>query len=473
MTHLSAGWGGVDITPPGPISLGGFGQRAGDESVGIHDRLSAQALFLSSDKSRLLCVTADVVCIPTDLADAVTGSIVEAGIAGFDEICLTASHTHAGPEVMEFFVRTDTVTNYLAELEERLVAVCKEAVETARPCRVRCGVGEVDFLLNRRTRGAPNRVDGRTFALELQAADGKGPSAVLFGCGCHPVTLGHDNMLISADYPGYARTHVMRRIGAETALFFNMAEGNVIPNIRPRYDSLDTRGYRGGSFEDAETIGRALADAVADSLRHAAWGDALPLGVMKRSLDIAPNLFEMTPEEAGHRLAESQGIIAEYIGDDFTKFTAEDLTPLSTLWRDASREVEERDLSDADMRRLMSAVCTYFVMLQKLFNPAIQERAALPVQVIRLGEYLFIALPGEALVEAGLDWRERNRSRGDDAFVIGLANGYVGYLPHSSNFEEAGAEYKYETIMNALEPRAVDIALDEAVKMAAALFGDA
>lgn len=418
-------------------------------------------------------MTADVVCIPTDLADAVTGSIVEAGIAGFDEICLTASHTHAGPEVMEFFVRTEAVTNYLAELEGRLVAVCKEAVETARPCRVRCGVGEVDFLLNRRTRGAPNRVDVRTFALELQAVDGSGLSAVLFGCGCHPVTLGHDNMLISADYPGYARTYLKKKTRADAALFFNMAEGNIIPKTRPRYDSLDTRGYRGGTFEDAENIGRALADAVADSLSHAAWEDALPLGVMKRVCDVAPNLFDMTPEEAGHRLAESQGIIAEYIGEDFTKFTAEDLTPLSTLWRDASREVEERDLSDADMRRLMSAVCTYFVMLQKLFNPAMQERAALPVQVIRLGEYLFIALPGEVLVEAGLDWRERNRSRGDDAFVIGLANGYVGYLPHSSNFEEAGAEYKYETIMNALEPRAVDIALSEAVKMAAALFGDA
>ena len=331
---------------------------------------------------------------------------------------------------MEYFVRTDAVTSYLAELESRLVAVCREAVRAARPCRVRCGVGEVDFLLNRRTLGEPNRVDGRTFALELQATDGNGASAVLFGCGCHPVTLGHDNMKISADYPGYARRYITEMTGVETALFFNMAEGNVIPNTRPRYDSLDTRGYRGGSFEDAETIGRALADAVADSLTHAAWEDSIPLGLMKRSLDIAPNLFEMTPEEAGHRLDESQGIIAEYIGDDFTKFTAEDLTPLSTLWRDASREVEERNLSDADMRRLMSAVCTYFVMLQKLFNPAMQTRTTLPVQVIRLGEYLFIALPGEVLVEAGLDWRDRNRSRCEDAFVIGLANGYVGYLPH-------------------------------------------
>lgn len=463
----------MDITPPGPIALGGFGQRAGNVSTGVHDRLCAQALFLTSDESRLLFVTTDLVCMPTDLAGAVTDRIVDMGIAGRDEICLTASHTHAGPEVMEFFVRTEAVTSYLEELEDRLVAVCVTAAEAARPCRVRCGVGAVDFLFNRRTLGEPNRVDGRTFALELQASDENGASAVLFGCGCHPVTLGHDNMKISADYPGYARMFVTGKTGAKAALFFNMAEGNVIPATRPRYDSLDTRGYRGGSFEDARDIGRALACAVVDSLENADWEDFLSLGVMKRSCDVAPNLFDMPPEEAGRRLAESQGIIAEYIGDDFTKFTAEDLTPLSTLWRDASREVEKRNLTDVDMRRLMSAVSTYFVMLQKLFNPSMQKRTTLPVQVIRLGGHLFLTLPGEVLVEAGLDWRDRNRSRGDTAFVIGLANGYVGYLPHSSNFEETGAEYKYETIMNALEPKAVDMALSEAVEMAAALFGKA
>ena len=37
--------GGVDITPPGFISMGGFGQRAGSVTIDIHERLSAQALF--------------------------------------------------------------------------------------------------------------------------------------------------------------------------------------------------------------------------------------------------------------------------------------------------------------------------------------------------------------------------------------------------------------------------------------------
>jgi hypothetical protein len=53
----------VDVTPPGFISMGGFGRRAGSVSVGMHDRLSAQALFLKSDAYRLLFIIANQVCI--------------------------------------------------------------------------------------------------------------------------------------------------------------------------------------------------------------------------------------------------------------------------------------------------------------------------------------------------------------------------------------------------------------------------
>jgi hypothetical protein len=86
----------------------------------------------------------------------------------------------------------------------------------------------------------------------VEASSNGEVKAVLFGCGCHPVTLGHDNYRISADYPGFAQRMIEEEIGAENALFFNMAEGNVIPDTRGVWDSLDTRGYVGGSFKDAD-----------------------------------------------------------------------------------------------------------------------------------------------------------------------------------------------------------------------------
>jgi hypothetical protein len=76
-----------------------------------------------------------------------------------------------------------------------------------------------------------------------------------------------------------------------------------------------------------------------------------------------------------------------------------------------------------------------------------------------------MSLPGEVLVEVGAEWQQRNQPYESTAFVIGLTNGWVGYLPHKQNFLEPEAQYKYETIMNALEPNATLILLDSAESM--------
>lgn len=68
-------------------------------------------------------------------------------------------------------------------------------------------------------------------------------------------------------------------------------------------------------------------------------------------------------------------------------------------------------------------------------------------------------------MEVSCDWQQRNAPYSQQAFVIGLANGFLGYLPHPQNFQEPEAEFKYETIMNALEPAAMRLALEQAEKM--------
>jgi hypothetical protein len=94
------------------------------------------------------------------------------------------------------------------------------------------------------------------------------------------------------------------------------------------------------------------------------------------------------------------------------------------------------------------------------------------VQTIQLNDYRLMTLPGEVLVDVGQDWQKRNHPHEDEAFIIGLANGFMGYLPHPGNFMEDGANYKYETIMNALERDAALIALEQAEKMVKASKGE-
>jgi neutral ceramidase len=464
MTDLFYGSARINITPQYPIAMGGFGLRAQKESIGVHDPLFAKSLFISQNDQSILWITADLVCIPTSLARRVEQALEKEGLEP-KEICLCASHTHSGPEVMEYFIQTEAVKEYSEFLVQAFTEVGKAALRHTRPASLKIGTGSVDFLRNRRTRGHPNIVDPRVFALLIEDASSLKARIALFGVGAHPVTLGHENFLISADFPGYAQKLLEEKLGLENALFFNMAEGNVIPNTRQLYDSLDTRGYIGGTFQDAERIGTALADEVLQILDSAKHSVNPRLAAWRAVPEVHPSRFDLDIAVARHQLKVSQTIIAEYLGDDFLKFTPQDLSTLSTLWADASNTVIDRLMPENEMRRLMSAVCNYFVLLERLFNPAQQKPIPLPVQVIQLDDYRFLALPGEVLVEVSLEWQQRNDDIPDNAFVISLANGYMGYLPHRKNFLEPDAPFKYETLMNALEPRAMEIAVEEACQL--------
>lgn len=464
MIDLVCGSARTNITPKYPIAMGGFGQRAQKESIGVHDPLFAKSLFLSRGDQKLLWITADLVCIPTGLAQRVERALAQEGLKA-EEICLCASHTHSGPEVMEYFVQTEAVEEYSESLVQAFTEVGKAALRQPRAARLKMGTGSVDFMLNRRTRGRPNIVDERVFALLVEDQPTNRPRAVLFGAGVHPVTLGHDNLLISADFPGYAQKQLEEELGLENALFFNMAVGNVIPNTRLPYDSLDTRGYLGGTFQDAEKIGSALANEVVQILQYAPYSNTPYLTTRRATPKVDPSRYDLDVSVAQHQLKVSQSIIADYLGDDFSKFTPLDLSPLSTLWADACNEVLLRSMPEYEMRRLMSAVCNYFVLLEKLFNPIQQKPIPLPVQIILLDGYHFLALPGEVLVEVSQEWQQRNGDQADKAFVVSLANGYMGYLPHRKNFLEPDAPFKYETLMNALEPGAMEIAVEKACQL--------
>jgi hypothetical protein len=119
-------------------------------------------------------------------------------------------------------------------LVQALRNVAAAAIGSAHAARLRSGVGHVDLFLNRRTRGHPNHVDRRVAVLAVDAADSGAPLAVLFGVGCHPVTMGWDHNEISADFPGVAqrandaRGYRLRSLGPVDATPRERAGDNII-----------------------------------------------------------------------------------------------------------------------------------------------------------------------------------------------------------------------------------------------------
>ena len=456
-----AGTARIDVTPDWPVMLAGFGQRT-QPSNGVLDRIFVKALFLDDGDHRLLLITADLISTPRPLGEAVVAELGDALGLMPEQICICASHTHSAP--MPHYAGDDAtgVAAFAASLQAAMIAVGIQAVAAARPCRIRTGVGTLDRFLNRRTRGAPNLVDTRIPVVVADDAVSGQPIAVLFGAGCHPVTLGWDNMKISGDFPGVAQSAVEAAMPGVNALFFNTTEGNVVPITSPNRDALDPRGYVGGIYDDTRKMGGDLARAVLQAMAEAKASTALRVSSERQTLLLKPNFADYTPEAAASLLADAGQTLARYLGDDLARGL-----PPGPLWSVASDVVVARDLSEGDMRELMIACCRYLGLYQRRADAAPPKPVKAPVQVLRINDFAFLALPGEVMVEVGQAWSDLAAS--PTAFIVGLANAHLRYLPLAAHFAEPEAAVRYETVTAGLQSGEVEVALEHAAAMLARL----
>lgn len=461
MLQSAAGAAARDITPDWPVMLAGFGQRT-QPNTGIRDRIFAKALHLSDGDERILILTTDLLCIPKGVGEAVVGEIARQSALSARQICVCASHTHSAPSPTDVGDGATGVSEFVAFIKKALVEVGLEAIAKARPARARTGVGHCDFLFNRRKHGSPNLVDDRVPVLAIEDTSIGGVSSVLFGLGCHPVSLGWDNMEISGDFTGHAQREVEKRFPGAVALFFNTTEGNIVPASNPRFDALDPRGYIGSDYARTISLGSELASEVIRVVEASKTARSLSLGSRRADLKVRPSFSDMDTTDARALMERSARTIQEFLGSDYA-----DRIPVAHLWAAASKVVIDRQLDEAEMRRFMIACCLMRRVAPRLNKPEGLVPVDAPVQVIRINDLEFLTLPGEVLVEVGAEWSRRAGT--EKAFIIGLANSHHMYLPWVSNFEEVDALARYETVSAGLEASGIKLMLDEGARMLSAL----
>lgn len=84
------------------------------------------------------------------------------------------------------------------------------------------------------------------------------------------------------------------------------------------------------------------------------------------------------------------------------------------------------------------------------------------LQALRVGDYLFLTIPGEPFVEYGFNL-EKNLGARLKLFVVGYANGAIGYICTEESYRHMG----YEPTSSTLKPEAEGLLLDALMKLAA------
>jgi neutral ceramidase len=392
-----AGVARVATTPTAPVRMAGYASRT-SPSQGVAHPLYAKALALSdADGHKLVIVTCDVIALRRSLSERVARRVqAQHGLPRAD-LVLFASHTHAGPQLLDPDepARDGFEANaaYTHDLEDKLVALVGSALANMGPASLRYGVGRAHFALNRREPTAKGIKLGKNPAgptdesvpiLRVRGADGKA-LAVVFGYACHNTTLRPDMMKIDPDYAGYAQDRIEADNPGAVALFVTGCAGDADP-------------HPFGTLDMARSHGEELGAAVKFVLDHETW-----------SVPVVGPLRTAYAETTIHFAGPT------------------DRASYEKLLNDANAGRQRH------ARRMLEAI--------DAGKPIRKDYPHYSVQAIALGDRLtMVALSGEVVVDYAIRLQNEVGGENRPLWVAAYANDVIGYIPSVRILKEGGYE---------------------------------
>ena len=429
MEPLFAGFAARVITPSEGVAMAGYAARSGG-AVGVHDDLYTNAAVLRHQDQLAILISLDLLEVPDYLATRICREIHERTQIPMDAILVAATHTHSGPVVIETSdARQQSVVDKIAEAA---VDAALQALTALEPVKVKVGSVQVRGIAKNRRTLEPSPDCDLNFIGFYAGDELKG---CIINFPLHPTVLGAENRQITADYPGYLRRTVEEAHPGCCVLFFNGATGNV--NIGYSADaSALGEVYNFRTFEKAAEIGGRLGQAAIDGLESGPWQEQVVIKV--RKVDVSLPLKDLPGVQE-----------------------------LEMMISRKAREIETlRGVHTAtDKREQLEISKIYLECLKDLIAAHKLEgfrEAAVPLQAVRIGSAVLLAVPGELFAELGLSIRQSRRDL--QVFIVGYANGSWGYLPTPEAYGQGG--YEVETSLFARSMG--DVLVKGAVKLVAA-----
>lgn len=426
---LRAGAAAVDITPRDfPVNMpGGFSANLAEKA---HDPLHARALVFDDGKTKLAIVLVDNLGVAREAVDE--AKFLASRRCGIlpENILLSSTHTHSAPPSNVTDGAKEAVA-YRKILVEGVAEAIVRAHGNLRPAAVGAAAHPLpDEVFNRRWFLKPGKMPLNPFGgkdlvkmnpgtspdvllhaagptdpdvsvLSVQDAKTRKPLAIYANYSLHYVG-GIPKATVSADYFGEFARLMPARVGAKAdgsdgfvAMLSNGTSGDInnIPfGVTPPRPPREP-------FEQVRIVAGKTADAAWHARNKiAAHQTDVRLGMMQREITL--RLRKPTAEQA----ARAKAILA--IQDEAERAK---LPPLAEAYAQRSLALAKAG-----------------------------ETLKVPLQAIRIGDIAICAIPFETFVEIGLDLKRR--SPFPRTIVVGISNGYNGYLPTPEHHKLGGYE---------------------------------
>lgn len=397
---MRAGFAKAQISPDPGVRMFGFAGRDLEKpSTGVHDDIFVRACYLQQGDEQALILAFDLLFLgEAEVAQFREVISAELGLEA-RQVLMNTSHSHAGPRIgtWAWAGYTPSETAYIARVQAAMLQAAKAARDGAREVTIHAGATTSAIPMSRRKideRGraqwAPSpagRVCRHLPYCLLEDEQGR-PVCLLFSISCHPSMIG--DWEVSAEYPGAACRYLDEHLGAECSLFLQGTGGDAKPSLVG-----DGEGWRSGTWEEVEQVGRQAADEVIGGLQadlHAVTPD------LRCELEVLQWPLRPALDEAGFAAVAN----APEEGEQRRR------------WAERNLEVLRR-------------------------GEALPTSFPIAVQGLQLGEGLrMVAMQGEAVSGWGL-FIVSQYQRGV-TFPLGYTNGQGLYLPTSDTIPEGGYE---------------------------------
>ncbi len=419
------------------MTMAGYAGREG-VAQGVDDDLTATCLLLENGGVRTAIVGFDLAFLQARLLKGVRTALCDALGIPASHILLNCSHTHCGPTMEGYYYDDDPEQHrmraeYEAHLADLMTELVRAAIGRLDAVRLSTGTGEARIGINRREldeegdiilgENPDGPVDHEVRVIRLDDLAGR-PKAIVFAHGCHTVTMGPKYRKWSTDYVGPARALIESTFGC-LSLFLQANAGDIDPitGIGADEDNSDAKN-RIGLMLGSEVV-KVCSSLYTNTVR----GPRKIFGMLAKA-----SAYPRIPVagEKQHPIAARQVPV---------EMALEEYPTLE--W---ARELELRCLNDLDQAKRSGAgqaklnVAQRYVYCARALLDRVENdrKRALDgeIQVIRIGDLVIAAFPGETFAATGLD--VKRRSPFADTLFLGYSNGCLTYIPTRDAYPREG-----------------------------------
>ncbi len=404
LAALKGGCAKVNITPPVGIPLIG---SYGKPSESVLDELHAKALVLNDGLTTIAIVSADLLYTPLEeIAEPARRIIEEKTGIPQQNILICATHTHSGPEVFtrsklrpdQEIPASEIDQAYLQTLVRKLADTVFIASRNMRDVKIGAAKGCIpEIVFNRRTQ-KPDGSVVNTFSINADVAstrkiqtssDGSTIISFTFDPNKPPLTFG----------PVDPALCVLRVEDANDNIVGSVINFACHPVCVYPYQATAISA-------DFPADATALVERAEGGICLFTLGTAGDIVPYQRGVKAHQQIGKALGAEALRRL--------QFVS------TSDEVT-LDAIKKDIKFPVKKPASADEEKKPDKS-----------------DEYITTEMQILRLGDIYILGLPGEVLVEMGLEIKKRAGI--DKLFIFSLSNDAIGYVCHSQAYEEGGYE---------------------------------